>query len=70
MKQMKNPTWIYWLIESQLTNVGMEMIRLDNAIGDIGIGVDVLVYSQMEVDKRGHIRFYAVRYKHHSPSEF
>jgi hypothetical protein len=55
MKQMKILTWIYWSIESQLTNVGMEMIRLDNAIGDIGIGVDVLVYSQMEVDKRGHI---------------
>jgi predicted nucleotidyltransferase len=43
------------VIEPQLTNVGMEMIRLDNAIGDIGIGVDVLVYSQLEVDKRGHI---------------
>ncbi|TGO02289.1 DNA polymerase subunit beta [Candidatus Thiomargarita nelsonii] len=43
------------LLVPQLTNVGMEMIRLDNAIGNIGIGVDVLVYSQQEVNKRGHI---------------
>jgi len=38
------------------------MVRLRNAIGHIGIGVDVLVYSQMEINKRGHIPSSALYY--------
>ncbi|EDN71169.1 nucleotidyltransferase domain protein [Beggiatoa sp. PS] len=50
------------VIKPQLTNKGLEMVRLRNAIGSIGIGVDVLVYSQQEVEKRGHIPSSALYY--------
>ncbi len=43
------------IIESHIENKGMEMVRLRNAIGRIGVGVDVLVYSQEEVDEWGHL---------------
>lgn len=43
------------VIESELKNKGMEMVRLRNAIGNIGIGVDVLVCSQKEVAEWGHL---------------
>jgi predicted nucleotidyltransferase len=29
-----------------------EMIRLHEAVGDVGVGVDVLVYSEAEIDER------------------
>jgi len=50
------------VIKPQLINKGLEMVRLRNAIGSIGIGVDVLVYSQQEVEKRGHIPSSALYY--------
>ena len=33
------------VIEQEVRNAGDEMIRLHRAVGDVGIGVDVLVYS-------------------------
>ena len=50
------------VIKPHLTNKGKEMVRLRQAIGHIGVGVDVLVYSQQEVDKRGHIPSSALYY--------
>ena len=50
------------VIKPQLINKGMEMVKLRHAVGHIGIGVDVLVYSQQEVDKRGKIPSSALYY--------
>jgi len=50
------------VIKPQLINKGMEMVKLRHAVGYIGIGVDVLVYSQQEVDKRGKIPSSALYY--------
>lgn len=35
---------------------GKEMIKIRNAIGDIGIGVDVIVCSEEYVNDWGHVR--------------
>lgn len=43
------------VIKPQLDNKGMEMVKLRHAVGNIGIGVDILVCSQQEVDERGGI---------------
>lgn len=43
------------VIESELKNKGQEMVRLRNIIGNIGVGVDVLVYSREEVEEWGHL---------------
>ncbi len=43
------------VIKPHLENKGMEMVRLRYAIGRIGLGVDVLVYSQKDVDDWGHL---------------
>src|SRR5687767_14420934 len=45
----------FLVIESHLENKGDEIVRLRNAIGRIGVGVDVLVYSQQEVEEWGHL---------------
>ncbi len=50
------------VIKPQLANKGQEMVRLSNIIDNIGVGVDILVYSQQEVDKRGHIPSSALYY--------
>ncbi len=50
------------VIKPQVINKGMEMVKLRHAVGHIGIGVDVLVYSQQEVDKRGKIPSSALYY--------
>ena len=53
------------VIEPALTNKGKEMVRLRNIIGRIGIGVDVLVYSEKEIEEwsqlPGTALYYAVR---------
>lgn len=43
------------VIEKNLENKGKEMVRLRNIIGNVGVGVDLLVYSQQEVDEGGHL---------------
>lgn len=40
------------VVEKNVANIGEEMVRLRDAIGDVGIGVDVLVYSEQEFEKR------------------
>lgn len=43
------------VVENQVENRGEEMVRLRRAIGRVGIGVDVLVYSEEEVARRGEV---------------
>jgi predicted nucleotidyltransferase len=43
------------IIEEAIDNKGKEMVRLRNAIGNVGVGVDVLVYSRNEVEEWGHL---------------
>lgn len=44
------------VIEKNPVNRGMEMVKIRNAIGDIGIGVDVLVFSDEYVKEWGHLK--------------
>jgi len=50
------------IIKSQSVNKAKEMARLRHIVGHVGIGVDILVYSQQEVEKRGHIPSSALYY--------
>jgi predicted nucleotidyltransferase len=50
------------IIKSQSVNKAKEMARLRHLVGHVGIGVDILVYSQQEVEKRGHIPSSALYY--------
>lgn len=43
------------VIEPFVANKREEMVRLRLAIGDVGIGVDILVYSEKEVEEWGHV---------------
>lgn len=43
------------VIEKEVANKFEEMIRLHRAVGDVGIGVDVLVYSDMEAARRSQV---------------
>lgn len=43
------------VIEEYLGNKGKEMVRLRNIIGDVGVGVDLLIYSQKEINEWGHL---------------
>lgn len=43
------------VIEPQVADSGREMVRLRIVIGSIGIGVDVLVYSESEFDRRSQV---------------
>lgn len=40
------------VIEPEVANKSDEMVRLHRAVGDVGIGVDVLVYSDHEAFRR------------------
>jgi len=40
------------VVKPQVTDRAMEMIRLHEAVGSIGAGVDVLVYSEAEMEER------------------
>lgn len=40
------------VVERELTDTGEEMIRLHDALAHLDVGVDVLVYSEAEFDKR------------------
>lgn len=40
------------VIEPKVENRGLEMVRLRNAVGPVGMGVDILVYSEEEVAER------------------
>ncbi|MBU0622605.1 MAG: nucleotidyltransferase domain-containing protein [Gammaproteobacteria bacterium] len=43
------------VIEREVQNAGEEMIRLRNVMGDVGIGVDLLVYSDREASRRSQV---------------
>lgn len=43
------------VIEQEVQNAGEEMIRLHRVVGDVGIGVDVLVYSDQEASRRSQV---------------
>lgn len=43
------------VIEREVVNKFDEMVRLRNAMGDVGIGVDVLVYSDSEASRRSQV---------------
>lgn len=43
------------VIEREVNNQYEEMIRLHKAVGDVGIGVDVLVYSNTEASRRSQV---------------
>lgn len=43
------------VIERKVSDKGAEMLRLRRAIGDIGTGVDVLVFSEEEFSRRSQV---------------
>lgn len=43
------------VIEQEVQNAGEEMIRLHRAVGNVGVGVDVLVYSDHEASRRSQV---------------
>jgi predicted nucleotidyltransferase len=43
------------VIEPEVKNRGEEMVRLRAAVGRIGAGVDLLVYSEEEAAQRGQV---------------
>ena len=43
------------VIKPQVVDKYMEMIRLRKAVGSIGVGVDVLVYSETEYERRSQV---------------
>jgi predicted nucleotidyltransferase len=43
------------VIEPRVADSGREMVRLRMAIGSIGTGVDVLVYSEAEFERRSQV---------------
>ncbi len=43
------------VIEREVRNAGEEMIRLHRAVGNVGVGVDVLVYSDREASRRSQV---------------
>ncbi len=44
------------VIEKNMSNKGLEMVKIRNAIGDIGVGVDILVYTENDVNELSHLR--------------
>jgi predicted nucleotidyltransferase len=40
------------VVKPQVPDKYEEMIRLHEAVGDVGVGVDVLVYSEAEIEER------------------
>lgn len=44
------------VIEQGIVDRGKEMIKIRNAIGDVGIGVDVIVFSEEYVNEWAHVR--------------
>lgn len=40
------------VVKQQVDDRGEEMVRLRQAVGSLGVGVDVLVYSEAEIEER------------------
>lgn len=43
------------VVESEVRDRGMEMLKLYRTVGYIGVGVDLLVYSEKEMERRGQV---------------
>lgn len=43
------------IVENEVADRGQEMLRLTRSIGYLGLGVDVLVYSEQEVMRRSQV---------------
>jgi predicted nucleotidyltransferase len=43
------------VIEQEVSNKFDEMVRLRNVMGDMGVGVDLLVYSDSEASRRSQV---------------
>jgi predicted nucleotidyltransferase len=43
------------VIKPEVTDKGTEMVRLHEVVGDVGTGVDVLVYSDEEFERRSQV---------------
>ena len=43
------------VIKPEVTDKGAEMARLHEVVGDVGTGVDVLVYSDDEFERRSRV---------------
>lgn len=43
------------VIEPKVQNTWEEMVRLHSIVGDIGVGVDILVYSEAEAERRKQV---------------
>ena len=43
------------VIKPEVANKGAEMARLHEVVGDVGTGVDVLVYSDEEFERRSRV---------------
>jgi uncharacterized protein len=43
------------VIQPQVQNRGEEMVRLRQAIGPVGVGVDILVYPEAEYKRRSQV---------------
>ncbi|HLQ24441.1 MAG TPA: hypothetical protein VK138_01025 [Acidiferrobacterales bacterium] len=42
-------------IKPRIENTWEETVRLREAVGRVGTGVDILVYSEQEVERRGQV---------------
>jgi len=43
------------VVKPEVTNKAAEMVRLHEVVGDVGTGVDVLVYSEEEFERRSQV---------------
>ncbi len=43
------------VVESEVLDRGQEMLKLYRTVGYIGVGVDLLVYSEKEMERRGQV---------------
>jgi predicted nucleotidyltransferase len=43
------------VVKPVVTDKGAEMVRLHEVVGDVGTGVDVLVYSDEEFERRSRV---------------
>ncbi len=43
------------VVESEVLDKGQEMLKLYRTVGYIGVGVDLLVYSEKEIERRGQV---------------
>jgi predicted nucleotidyltransferase len=51
----EGPDLDFMVIEPRVGNVGEEMVRLRAAVGDVGAGVDVLIYFDEEFERRSQV---------------